>query len=130
MLIAGVVRHPVEEHADAASVGVGEQAVEVREGAEERIDVAVVGDVVAVVLHRRAVEGREPEGIDAEPGEMVEPPADALEIANAVAVSVAEAPRINLVDDGRLPPGRGQTHPSAVVGSIVVVMREMRSAGK
>ena len=107
MLVARVVGNPVDDHAQAARVRLGEQAVEVGERPEQRIDVAVVGDVVAVVLHRRAEEGREPERVDAEPDEVVEAPADALEIADAVAVRVAEAARIDLVEDGRLPPGLG-----------------------
>ena len=57
MLVAGVVRHPVEEHPHAALVRFGEQAIEVGERAEERIDVAVVGDVVAEVGHRRRKNG-------------------------------------------------------------------------
>ena len=35
---------------------------------------------------------------------MVEPPPDALEIADPVAVAVLERARIDLVDDGALPP--------------------------
>ena len=40
--------------------------VEVGERAEERVDVAVVGDVVAGVALRRGVERREPDRVDAE----------------------------------------------------------------
>ena len=65
VLVGGVVGHPVEEHADVARVGVGEQRVEGREVAEERVDVAVVGHVVAEVGHRRAVDRRQPERVDA-----------------------------------------------------------------
>ena len=52
---------------DAARVRLRDQRVEVGEVAEERVDVAVVGDVVAEVGHRRRVERREPDGVDAEP---------------------------------------------------------------
>jgi hypothetical protein len=48
-------------------------AVEVGEGAEHRVDVAVVGDVVAEVGHRRAVDRRQPDRVDPEPREVVEP---------------------------------------------------------
>ena len=60
-----------------ALVRSGDQAVGVRQGAEQRVDVAVVADVVAEVRHRRPVERRDPDGIDAEPGQVVEPPLDA-----------------------------------------------------
>ena len=51
--------------------------VEGREVAEERVDVAVVGHVVAEVGHRRAVDRRQPERVDPEPPQVVEAPADA-----------------------------------------------------
>ena len=38
VLVRGVVRHQVEDHADAAPVRLGKQAVEVAERAEQRID--------------------------------------------------------------------------------------------
>ena len=43
-----------------------DQRVEVGQRAEQRVDVAVVGDVVAAVGHRRGVERREPDRVDAE----------------------------------------------------------------
>ena len=106
MLVARVVRNPVDQHAQPARVRVGQEPVEVGERAEERIDVAVVRDVVAVVLHRRAEERGDPDRVDAEPDQVIEVPTDALEVADAVAARVAEAARIDLVDDGGLPPGR------------------------
>ena len=45
--------------------------------------------------------------VDAEPGEIVEPLANALQVADAVAVRVLEGARIDLVDDAVLPPGLG-----------------------
>ena len=69
------------------AVRLGDQAVEVGERAEERVDVAVVGDVVAEIGHRRGIDRRDPDGVDAEPDEIVEPLADAGEVADAVAVA-------------------------------------------
>ena len=63
--VARVVRHPVEEHADRAVVGVGKQRVERVEITEEGIYPAVVGHVVAEVGHRRRVDRRKPDGIGA-----------------------------------------------------------------
>jgi hypothetical protein len=55
VLVAGVVDDEVHQQADAPRVQGVDQFVEVGEGAEQRIDVAVVTDVVAVVIHRRPV---------------------------------------------------------------------------
>ena len=38
-------------------------------------------------------------------GQIVEPPLDALEVADAVAVRVLKGARVDLVDHARLPPG-------------------------
>src|SRR5262249_8218563 len=54
---------------------------------------------------RRPEDWREPERVDAEPGQMVELPADPLEVADAVAVGVEKRTRIDLVDDRAAPPG-------------------------
>ncbi|MBG9885237.1 hypothetical protein ABE10_01270, partial [Bacillus toyonensis] len=50
--IRGVVRDEVDDHADPARMRLREHLVEVGQRAEQRIDVAVVGDVVAGVALR------------------------------------------------------------------------------
>src|SRR5690606_6530329 len=67
-------------------------------------DRAVVGDVVAAVGQRRRVPGVDPDGVDAEPGEVVELAAQAGDVAGAVTVPVGEAADVHLVDDGVAPP--------------------------
>jgi hypothetical protein len=52
VLVGGVVRHPVDKDPEPAPVGVGQQPVEVVERAEQGVDRAVVGHVVAEVGHR------------------------------------------------------------------------------
>ncbi len=43
-----------------------DQRVEILERAEDRIDALIIGDVVTEIVHRRGVEGRQPDGIDAQ----------------------------------------------------------------
>ncbi len=81
-----------------------DKRVEIGQRAEERVDIAVVGDVVAEVGHRRWVEGRDPEGIDAEPAQVVKSFGDAAQVAGAVAVAVLEASWVDLINDAALPP--------------------------
>jgi hypothetical protein len=52
VLVTRVVGNPVDQHPQPALVGLGQQAVEVAKRAEERVDVAEIRHVVAVVLHR------------------------------------------------------------------------------
>jgi hypothetical protein len=109
VLVGRVVRHHVDDDAQAELVGAGDEGVGVREGAEERVDVAVVGDVVTCVGLRRCVEGREPDRVDAEPAEVVQVRRDAGQVADAVAVAVGPRPGVDLVDHRVAPPGRVRT---------------------
>jgi hypothetical protein len=105
VLVAGVVGHDVDGDLDVALVRLGQQHVEVAEGAEHRVDVARVGDVVAVVGHRGAVEGRQPQRVDAQQLQVTEPGVDAFQVSDAVTVRIGERAYVDLVEDGVLPPG-------------------------
>ena len=70
-----------------SAVRAGDQRVEIGQRAEDRIDLAIIGDVVAEILHRRGEEGRHPDRVDAQVGDMVESRGDARQIADAVAVA-------------------------------------------
>ncbi len=71
-----------------AAVGLGQQPVEVGQRAEERVDGAVVGDVVAEVVHGRWVDRRKPDRADVQALQVVEAADDARQVAHAVAVAV------------------------------------------
>ena len=73
VLVGGVVDHEVHHELHAALVDRREQRVEVRERAEHRLDVLVVADVVAVVVLRRGIDRRQPDHVDAERAQVVEP---------------------------------------------------------
>ena len=94
-----VVQDHVEHDADAAGAGLAGELLEVSHGAVARVDGAVVGDVIAVVALRGGKEGRQPDIVDAELGQVVELLRDAAEVSPAVAVRVLEALRVDLVDD-------------------------------
>jgi hypothetical protein len=103
-----VVDDEVHDELHATGVQVGDQAVEVLERPERRVDVLVVADVVAVVVHRGAVDRAQPHDVDPESLEVVEPLPDARDVADPVAVGVGEAAGVDLVDDGGLPPVAGR----------------------
>ena len=94
----------VDQQFEAERMRARDQRVEIRQRAENRIDIAIIGDVVAEILHRRSEEGRNPDRIDAELGDMVEPAGNAGQIADPVAVRIHEAARIDLVDRRAAPP--------------------------
>ena len=71
---------------------------------EQRVDVTRIGDVVAVVGHRRDHHRVQPDRVDAERLEVVQPGGHAVEVTDTVAVAVHEGPRIRLVEERVRPP--------------------------
>ena len=80
--IGAVIGHHVDDDPDAERVRLGDQRVRVRERAEHGLDVAVVGDVVAGVGHRRRVPGVEPDRVDAQLGQVRQVGAHAGQVAD------------------------------------------------
>ncbi len=72
MLVRGVVEDQLSDDPEAAVVRLPQEHLETAHRAVDGADPGVVGDVVAVVLHRRGIEGEEPEDSDPEVLEIVE----------------------------------------------------------
>ena len=106
MLVGSVVDDQLGHDADVAAVRLLDEAVEIRERAVARVDVLVVGDVVAVVTQRRRVERQQPEAVDPETFEVLELLGQAGEVADAVVGAVEKGADVRLVDDGVLVPER------------------------
>ena len=104
MFVRGVVDHQVHHDLDSPVVGGGEQFVKVSHGAEFHHDVLIIGNVVAVVIVGRPVNGAHPDHIDAQLLQIIQLADDALQIADTVTVAVAERAGIHLVNDTFLPP--------------------------
>ena len=104
MLVGGVVDDELGDDAQAALLGFLDEALEILHGPEIGIDVAVVGDVVAVVAAGRGIERQQPQRGDAEILQIVELLGQSGEIADAVIVAVGKGLDVELIDDGILVP--------------------------
>ena len=91
VLVGGVVHHQVGDDPHAALVRLLEEQHRVADVAVLREHGEEVGDVVAAVAQGRVVEGQQPDAVDAEPLQVVEPLGEAPQVAGAVAVAVVEA---------------------------------------
>ena len=114
MLVGGVRQHELGDDPHAAPVALGQKAPEVAQRPVGGVDLAVVGDVVAVVAQRRRIEGKKPERRHSQPLQVVELLDQSLEVADAVPVGVAEGPHVELVDDGVLVPAAGRARDDGV----------------
>ena len=104
MQVGGVVRHEVEQQLQSSPVDRMQQLVEIAKRSEQRLDVGVIGNVIAEIGHRRAKDRREPDGADAELDEIIQAPQDAVEIPDTVAIAVLKRAWINLINCRGSPP--------------------------
>ena len=93
-----MIKHHVEHEAHAQTVGLVNHGLTVRHGPEHGIDGAVVGDIIAIVEHGGGKEGRHPDIVHAQTFQVGQFGANAVQIANAVAIAVAKRLYINLID--------------------------------
>src|SRR4029077_4729110 len=99
VFVGGVVDDQVHDQPHAAGVQLADQLVQVGERAEQRVDVLVVADVVAVVVHRGPVHRGKPDHVGAQALQVVQVGQHAAQVADAVPGRVGEAARVHLVDD-------------------------------
>jgi hypothetical protein len=107
VVLRRVVHDEVGDHPDAAAAGGPHEVDEITQAPEPWIDAVVVADVVAVVAVGRRVERLEPDARDADAREVVDLLGRPGEVADAVAVEVAEGVNVEAVDDRVLPPQVG-----------------------
>ena len=88
VLVGGVADHLVHDHLDATGMRLGHKAVKIVQGAEQPVHFAIVGDVIAHIGLRRLGDGRQPDAIHSQAGDVIEPPDNAGQVANAVAIAV------------------------------------------
>src|SRR5205823_11402863 len=100
----GMIGHQIQQDLQPAVVPGGEQAVEIRERAEPRIDADIIRNVITEVEHRRGKDWREPDRFDSELDQVGKSADDAGKIADPVVVRSLERARIDLIDDGGCPP--------------------------
>ena len=103
---SGVVGDDVDDESDSVGVQGVDEPVEVRQGPQSRVDIAIVVDVVAAVGQGRGVEGAQPDGIHAQPHQVIDVIDDSGQVTDPVTIGVGERPRIDLVDDSLSVPVR------------------------
>ena len=99
-----MVDHQIHHDLQTALVRFGKQLVHILQRAEQRIDILIIGNIVAIVILRGPVDRGQPQHVHAEVGQIIETAGDALQVADAVAVGILEGTRIDLVDDRVGPP--------------------------
>ena len=102
--VRGVVRHDVDDDLHAMRVERRHEFVEILKRAQTWVHVAVVDHIIAAICKLGRVERGEPDGIHAKVLEIRHLFGDAGDVSESVAVGVAEATRVHLIDNGLFPP--------------------------
>src|SRR5438034_1486938 len=106
MLIRGVVDDQLGDDPQIAAMCFSHEVLEIRHPSIGRIDVLVIGDVIAVVAQRRGIEGQQPQRGNTEILQIIELSAQSLEIAAPIVIGVEERLDVKLIDDRVLVPHR------------------------
>ncbi|MNZ84907.1 hypothetical protein D3C78_1036790 [compost metagenome] len=106
VLVGGVVDDQFGDHPQAAFVCLGNETPGIGHGPVVTVHAAVLGDVITVVAPWRGVEGQEPDGVDAQVGDVVELGDEAGKVANPVVVGVEIRFDVDLIDHRVLVPER------------------------
>ena len=104
VLVRAVGQNEVNDDFKAQLMRSGQHRPEIIKRAEHWINITVICDVIAVIFHRGFEKGRQPDGINAQGGNMVQPGCNARQVANTIIITVAEAARVDLVYYRPAPP--------------------------
>ena len=85
-------------------MGLRNQRVKIRQRSVFRIDVAIIRHVITKILLWRRKERADPDGVNAQIGDIIQSGDDPLQVADTIAVGILKRPWIDLIDDGRFPP--------------------------
>src|SRR5262245_32539193 len=99
MLIRRVVDDELGDDTDISTMGLVDEAIEIRESAVGGMDILVIGNVIPIVAQRRWIERQQPQRIDAERLEIVQLLGHPAEISYAIVVGVEKCTDVRLIDD-------------------------------
>ena len=106
VLIRGVVDDQLGDHPQSALVRFGDEFLGVGHVAVVAVHPPVIGDVITVIATWRRIERQQPDGVDAELGNVIELGDQAREVSDAVVVGIEVRLHVNLVNHRILVPER------------------------
>src|SRR5437870_13764159 len=74
------------------------------------MNIGVIGNVIAKIGHRRRVNRREPDGVNAEPAQVIQLAGDTREVSYPIPIAIEKTAWVDLINHARLPPGMRVRH--------------------
>src|SRR4030095_15147345 len=106
VLIRGVIDDQLADDVETTSMSFPQKDFKILHGAVIRVDIGVIGNVVAIISQWRRIKGEEPDGRHAEVAKIIELFGQPGEIADAVCVTITKCSDVKLVNDRILVPER------------------------
>ena len=97
MLVRRVVDHQVQQDLEAQLMGPVQDLFELIQGPVVRVDIFIVGNIIAVIRIGRWIDGAEPDGVHPQGFYVVQLVINPVEVSDPVAVAVAKAPDPDLI---------------------------------
>ena len=104
MLIGGMIDHQLGDDLEAPLMRFLNEAPRICQPPIFRMDVAIFGDVVAIVAPRARIKGQKPDGRDANLSDIIQLRDQARKIADPIIVGVKKGFDVQLVNDRILVP--------------------------
>ena len=104
VLVRCMAQHQIDHHFQPKGRGSVNHCIKIRERPEHRVHIAVIGHIIAKILHRRSEKRRNPNRVDPKRGDIRQALHDAQQIADTVPVTVLKRARIDLIDHRAAPP--------------------------
>ena len=95
-----MIEHQFGYHPEPTPVSSTKKLFELAEGVVVRVDVIVIGDVIAVIALGGRIEREQPERRDTELLQVVKLAGQPTEVANAVCVGIGKGLDVYLINDG------------------------------
>ena len=104
MLIGAVIEHQVQNNGNVPFLRLIDQLLHILHGAKHRVHGAIIGNIISVIHLRRQTDRRQPDTVDAQLLQIVQPGNDTLQISHTVSGGILKTLRVDLVEYRVFPP--------------------------
>lgn len=92
-----MVRHEVDHDLEVEFVSGSKKGIKICQGAEARIDIGKIDNIVAMVTHGRRIKRTDPDRSHAKIGQVGESVDDTSQITDTIVITILETQRIDLI---------------------------------
>ena len=104
MFIGGMVDHQVHDDADSSLLSLGQEFFHIGHVPKNVCNGFIIGNIIAIVIHRGLVNRREPDGRDAQFLQVIQLADNPPQIPNPITITVHKGLGIDLVNGRLVPP--------------------------